>query len=47
VLDDWMTEKEFGEVSFVWKGEGSTVEVWKGEPQVELSEEAKGMLLAA
>jgi len=39
--------ENFGEVSFVWKGEGSTVEVWKGESQVELSEEAREMLLAA
>jgi hypothetical protein len=38
---------EFGECSFVWKGEGSTVEVWKGERQIGLSEEAKEMLLAA
>lgn len=39
--------EEFGECSFVWKGEGSGVEVWKGEKQVGLSEEARVMLLAA
>lgn len=38
---------EFGEVSFVWSGQGGMVEVWKGEVQAELSEEAKEMLLAA
>lgn len=37
---------EFGECSFVWKGEGSNVEVWKGEEEVGLSEEAMEMLLA-
>ena len=39
--------EEYGEVSFVWKGEGTTVEVWKGAPQAELSDEAREMLLAA
>ena len=38
---------EFGECSFVWKGEGSTVEVWRGEEQIGLSEEAREMLLTA
>jgi hypothetical protein len=38
---------EFGECSFIWKGEGSNVEVWRGEEQVGLSEEAGEMLLAA
>jgi len=38
---------EFGECSFIWKGEGINVEVWRGEEQVGLSEEARGMLLAA
>jgi hypothetical protein len=38
---------EYGECSFIWKGEGSNVEVWRGEEQIGLSEEARGMLLAA
>lgn len=38
---------EFGDCSFIWKGEGSNVEVWRGEEQIGLSEEARGMLLAA
>jgi len=38
---------EFGECSFIWKGEWINVEVWRGEEQVGLSEEARGMLLAA
>ena len=39
--------EEYGEVSFVGKGEGTVVEVWKGVPQAELSDEAREMLLAA
>lgn len=39
--------RESGEVSFVWSGKGDRVEVWKGEAQAELSEEAKGMLMGA
>jgi hypothetical protein len=38
---------EFGECCFIWKGEGSNVEVWRGEEQIGLSEEAREMLLAA
>jgi hypothetical protein len=38
---------EFGECSFLWKGEGSNVEVWRGEDQSGLSEEAREMLLSA
>jgi hypothetical protein len=38
---------EFGECSFIWKGEGSNIEVWRGEKQIGLGEEAREMLLAA
>lgn len=41
------TVEEFGEVTFVWSGEGTNVEVWKGDPQIAPSEEAREMLLAA
>jgi hypothetical protein len=38
---------EIGECSFLWEGEGSNVEVWRGEEQIGLSGEAREMLLAA
>jgi len=38
---------EFGECSFIWEGEGGNVEVWRGEEQVGLSEEAREILLDA